>query len=788
MIENLNIKNFGSYKEFEWTNSIPNNQMFKKLNIFYGINYSGKTTLSRIFEALETGEFSQYFNDPDFEVFAQGTSYTHNSIPATNLNLRVYNKDFVKRNLNFLYDQSGHIEPIAIIGEENVDLIKKIKDLKGVLGSIEEKKGIEFEYDELVRSAILKRAEIKSKEEKLRQKLSKKASDIKNDLTYEAVTYDIGRIKNDIQKVIKDKLIILTSKELETNRNAIKEKILPNISLMDDIEFKIEFLSNNVNSICKNKIIPSKPIQELINDSVLSAWVKEGMNIHKTQRSKCGFCGNPIPLELWGELEGHFDKKSEEFNNLIEDKIQDIGNEKKNIQNLFLKSKEEFYISNQNKYSETLVDIEKSIKEYIFSLDELIFCLNEKLNKLFSVYEIALKNHSSGNLSDCILQLNALIIENNADSQHVEKNKNVSLEKLRLNEVLKFISDISLSDIEKEISQFESEFKSISSQKEVQKSLLDQSKIDLDKLKAELVDEKIGAEKINSYLSHFFGHRELNLVVFKEDEEKDFKFRVMRKKTPAYELSEGECSLIAFCYFVAKIQADIASQIKPLIFIDDPISSLDSNHIFFVYSIIAGIIAKNEQDDQGQIIYNYSQLFITTHNLEFLKYLKNINRHDGEVQQFLLTSGITGSKLELMPKYLKKYITEFNYLFNEICICSKEENITKYLNSFYNFGNNFRKFLEAYLFFKYPYDEGRNDYNNRIKLFFGEDDVSGPYVQRMTNEYSHLGNIIDRGMVPIDSKEISALSIFLLTKIKSNDEIQYQSLLKSVDKEDPVNT
>ena len=54
---------------------------------------------------------------------------------------------------------------------------------------------------------------------------------------------------------------------------------------------------------------------------------------------------------------------------------------------------------------------------------------------------------------------------------------------------------------------------------------------------------------------------------------------------------------------------------KLIIYIDDPISSLDSNHIFFMFSLIESIIAKPKK---------YCQLFISTHNLDFLKYLKQL--------------------------------------------------------------------------------------------------------------------------------------------------------------------
>ena len=69
-------------------------------------------------------------------------------------------------------------------------------------------------------------------------------------------------------------------------------------------------------------------------------------------------------------------------------------------------------------------------------------------------------------------------------------------------------------------------------------------------------------------------------------------------------------------------------------------------------------------------------------------------------------------------------------------------------NSFYNLPNNIRKFLEAYLFYKYPNNE--NPINNLDKLFGGNVPV---IINRVINEYSHLV-YIDRGWKPIDVYEM----------------------------------
>ena len=106
--------------------------------------------------------------------------------------------------------------------------------------------------------------------------------------------------------------------------------------------------------------------------------------------------------------------------------------------------------------------------------------------------------------------------------------------------------------------------------------------------------------------------------------------------------------------------------------------------------------------------------------------------------------------------------------------------------SFYNFGNNLRKFLEAYLFFRFPFaDNAQQDHNNRIQRFFAGTPGDEPLVQRIANELSHLGEQFDRGMQPVDYAETSQLARFVLRKMKESDADQFACLLLSVYAIDP---
>ena len=93
------------------------------------------------------------------------------------------------------------------------------------------------------------------------------------------------------------------------------------------------------------------------------------------------------------------------------------------------------------------------------------------------------------------------------------------------------------------------------------------------------------AKKVGEYLAklgitHFTidlreGEEENNILIkYKGDDE--------TKKRLQNTLSEGEKTALAFAYFMSKVTTEVTNKGQTIIVIDDPISSLDSNHIFQV--------------------------------------------------------------------------------------------------------------------------------------------------------------------------------------------------------------
>jgi wobble nucleotide-excising tRNase len=805
VIKFIDISNFGSFNGFSWNSSVRDNngdiKEFKKLNVIYGRNYAGKTTLSRIVRSLETGYLPSKFEAPEFCVTSSQGTIKQTDIPDTNNEIRVFNRDYIDENLSFLNDNNnGIVTPFAIIGGENKVIEAEILQKQIELGDEEQKTGLLYQLH--LKRHALDQAQIKKREAEnaLRQLLTNKAnlapSGIKHNVLYLDPNYDIRKLNSDIRRVRVNSTPILSDEIKLQKEILLSESPLPDIENIITFTPSITALHEGAKQLVEKKISSSDPINELLSDSLLQTWVRNGIPLHKDKRNDCGFCGQPLPIDLWGKLDAHFNKESEQLEISIQKQIEFVENEKSLISTINSINANSFYSSFHTSYNQITEKLDLEINNYKTSLDNLLDILRNRSTDIFNASYITNHIDNSNEITTLINSINSLVVENNQKTSGLKEEQNDARDKLRLSEISQFIQDINLDAAEEEIVSLQLPIDGIEKETKQMSDQVTAALVKINELKIQLKDEKKGADKVNQYLNHYFGHDSLKLEAFEDTETSAYKFRILRGDKPAFNLSEGECGLVAFCYFIAKLEEPQSKGKKLIIYIDDPVSSLDSNHIFFVYGLINELIAAPQSDDKGSLIlgsdnkpiYNYQQLIISTHNLEFLKYLKRLKHPTKDFEQFMIVRKMSKSNIDVMPNYLRHYITEFNHLFNEVYVCADSANATEYHHSFYGFGNNLRRFLEAFLFFKYPLSEknDQSDYNSRIKMFFGDNLGAATLVQRITNEYSHLASSFDRSVQPIDHDEISKLANFVLEKLKKNDIEQYRCLLESIDKPDPL--
>lgn len=773
------IKSMATFKNFNWDTTLRdygNNIInFAESNIFYGRNGSGKTTISRILRALETGRLSDKYKSPEFCVeFEDNSKITQNNFKTHSHCIRVFNEDFINENLKFFIDENADISSFAVLGDDNAKIEERIEKLENEIGNKEKNTGLyailnqsEKDYDQADYNFLAANKE-------LQDLLENKSNDRNNGIRYKPElfgdqNYNKQKLNNDIF-TIQQNDCILSNQEQDELKSLLREESKNQISSISVPKFYFLELSRQTKELIEQKIIISDPIQELLNNNLLQNWVHQGMNLHK-DREFCAFCHNPISAELWGKLNKHFNQESENLQSNIKSLIDHIEREKQKINNISTPSKTQFYYEFHKKIDEIYKAFQDLKNDYISSLDDLIKQLQERLENItqhFCYNEIYFNQEDFSGLFNAI---NEVIENSNNYTKEISNKQSEARKKLRLNEVAKFVNDIQYDIKQKNIEGL----RNIKDQRDREKCQkleeIHSKQNEILELKSELNDEQKGAEKVNELLTHFLTGQNLCLKAIESSSEKKIRFEIFRDNEKAHNLSEGERTLIAFCYFIAKL-SDLSTQNKnPIIFIDDPICSLDSNHIFFIFSLIS-----NEISQKMKKMQTFSQLFISTHNLDFLKYLLKFKSKSTRL--FIIEKEHTGSKIKEMPKYLQRYSTEFNYLFENIYVCATTSSWDdSNYHILYNFGNNARKFLEIYLYFQYPIVAQNID--ERLEDFFGASNIP-TFLHRINNEYSHLDGGVERGAIPIDYAEAKLCAKAILDKIEEKNPEQFQALKKSI--------
>ncbi|EAJ6256470.1 RloC protein, partial [Campylobacter jejuni] len=616
-ILNFDEINFGSYKNFKWGNNL---EEFKTINIFYGRNYSGKTTLSRIARSFELKKHNEDFLDGNFKIkLEDGNFLTQNDVIKSNLDIRVYNSDFVKENLNYLYDKKGNIKGFKSIGEEQKNIKEIIEKREKILKTRNEKlQKLENDKKEFLND---------DRETKLEEKFTEKASLIATNPNYlKGYRYNKTALKKDLN-IIKNNedAYILNNEEQNQFIKILEDKEKHNTN------FNNTFNKDNFQGILKHssEILEKEIIIKENLTSELRQWLEEGLKFHKEHLStqQCKFCNNPLTLERIVWIENNIKDDSgekEKIEEELKDLLDNFENYKLELKKILQDIEYENFYSN---YKDSFIALKEQLGANIANYNKELLKIEEKIKEKQKDVFTPIKLENTNDFSDEIFlilnKIENLCKENDEYTNKLSTNQDEAREKLRLNEVAKFAKDSDCFAIQDEIQNLKQNINTLEKSIATQNNKIDLLESRIEKYKEKLSNLETSTSNINKYLKSYFGHNMLELKVKKDDKgQLNGEFEILRNGKQAKNLSEGECSLVAFCYFVASLEDAKTKDKNPIIWIDDPISSLDNNHIFFIFSLIEAKIAKKIKDNK------YSQLFISTHNLDFLKYLKSLTGYD----------------------------------------------------------------------------------------------------------------------------------------------------------------
>lgn len=122
------IISFGVFNDFRWDSGLP---PFKQYNLIYGWNYSGKTTLSRVFRCFEQRQEHPDFTGVQVHIKSDDGTIHDQFASHTAPVFRVFNSDFVQENLSF---NDGSATPVLVLGSEDIAKQEQLKNKKNRSG------------------------------------------------------------------------------------------------------------------------------------------------------------------------------------------------------------------------------------------------------------------------------------------------------------------------------------------------------------------------------------------------------------------------------------------------------------------------------------------------------------------------------------------------------------------------------------------------------------------------------------------------------------------------------
>ena len=699
------LKTFGIFDEYTRPADMKD---FCDRNVIYGWNYSGKTTLSRLFHALNEKTPHVDMVGCKFSLTdLAGATITEENIAASNKTVRVFNSDFVSDSLNW---NGRAFNPILLLGAEARDAKEKIEH-----------------YEEVIRrcsgSAAVHRRAMQVMDDRLSECKTAAAKHIKT--TLDIVEAFTAVHLNQLLTVvgIDDTNYILTQEQIANDLSIATSSEKDKLPTVAEIHFTstAPSIHGTASALFKQTPASSKVIEALKAYPQISEWVSEGLTLHKDKET-CEFCLNPFTVERRADLHAHFSKE-------VTEQRQSLEALSEHIMLLPAKSfdirESDLNAQFRPRLKPLLEKAQEAVTAYHAWIELMEASVREKLSKQFSEGSLPSDPQPLVTaVTDAVRGINGLISESNAISSNFSTAKSAAIRRLKMHFAQQFTIDFKTDEVVEAKGERAEEAKRY-------ESAMSGAMTKMKEQQARINRAQNGREKINERIVNLLNSEAIQIEVM-PDEGVD-RFILKRNGRIAKLLSEGEKTAIAFAFFLTKLLED-PELADVIVYIDDPISSLDSNHIFQVFSILKTTFFKKMPNAKVPVT-TCKQLFISTHNFEFFSLLRDL---PGELNYFL-TKRISSTRSTFinLPESISRYSSEYHYLFHLLYDYDKSVNKAD-VEHLLALPNAARRFLELYTYAKLPL--GRKvSVERRAERLFGAEKTSR--ILKVLHHFSHLESI-----------------------------------------------
>lgn len=760
-----NIKNFGIYKNFNWGNTVE----FKEKNIIYGWNYSGKTTLSRVFSSIRDNQVFKDYTKGEFKLTTENNgSFSKSNLADFPFNMLVFNTDYVKENLKWELDDE--INAIFFQVGEDAKNAKKIEDLQKLITEINGNEIVKGKKEPFL-------VDIKSFESFDGTLFTIESKRIKNDAFSSLIEFNKGNFKKQIPFVLQNlKNFILNKTELSRLTKTVKiEEPKLELDLLD-FDLSINEIIEEVNKLLAKEPKKSDVISILDKDNTILEWTKKGLELNKADE-KCLFCDNVVSEDRIERLNKFYENESSKLRDASKGLFEKIKNEKEKITEInYPNSIQDLNEGFQDLYSKKKAKIDKRTTNYLKKLESTKKQLSDKISKNLykKVKEVALYNKTT--LVNELDEINKVIVANNTFSKEFDT--------LIKSERLKFVNHLVAKFLkENNYRTKEKKYKtSLIKIEEFDKKVISYSK-EIGRIKALKDSGEEGCQQFNFFIQSFLGKEDVEIVFNKKEK----KFNLYRGSEIARNLSEGEKTAISFSHFMVSLKSiENEGKLKDLIvFIDDPMSSLDGNHIFQINALLKDFFFTQGLDTENseKWIQKCKQLFISTHNFEFFNLLKEMPTSNGfrysskglkgNESRYFISRKVNEAKIEKLPRVYDTYKSEYHFLFKEIYNFKNDPNNSSSDNILL-MPNILRRFLEMYTLTKYP---TQDEVDKRADKIFGK--RMSKRICKPFHHFSHFNNIDRIGKQSELLADVNSACDELVNFIENKDKMHF-SALKSI--------
>lgn len=727
MIIKINrLTNFGNYRQFQWGSTTN----FTKYNLIYGWNYSGKTTLSRLFQVLaKPAELTQW-QGCQFEVELQGgDKLTHVNL-ANPVRIKVFNRDFIQSN----FQQEHKAPAVFIVGGNTIHLRNRITRLN------------EHEAKTHTIKARLNEShqQLKKELDSLGTTHASSVATLTGDKTYNRtkLTAEITRIK------ATPDTFILSDEALQAKVSLLRStQEWKDISPVANITTNLETLRQDLSTVMK-KTASNEAITKLKENRDLESWIRTGMS-HHTSAAQCEFCGSPITADRLAALQRHFSKAYEDLTSEVTTQVHTLENTKFTIA---LPDERDFMPDLKDQFIALKGKVDVWIIWANGVIGELATLAKQKQLALETQHSCAVDTSRASEVKQIVADINTLVTTHNQKRSEIDNEKIAAKEAIEKHNAATFYKMNNISDKETAIQTAEAKA-------DRALNLLMGIEGKKSAIEAQIQQQSIAAQKINETIQFLLPDNNISVA---EISGGFFEFR--RDDTQAKNLSDGEKTAITFAYFLATLENNGASLNQTTVFIDDPISSLDSNHIYAIYALIT------------KRLDSCLQIFVSTHNSELYTLLKDswfearqqfsnrTNASSYYTRRFVDTNQLWHSTLEDTPVLLRKYKSEYQFIFEQLHRFLSSQDPS--LHEAYTAPNLLRKFLEAYLGFKKPCTP---KWSSKLDLLF-DTDVEQTEIQKFSDDASHLQGLNRALQQPdfIPNAQNTVKKVIQALKVKDN--------------------